>query len=58
MSWSARRQELTPSQGLRSCARSPIAQSDIADRALAAPGVLHNTYYTELNPAGAAAKRG
>ncbi len=30
----------------------------IADRAVDAPGVLHNTYYTELNPAARGRQRG
>jgi hypothetical protein len=57
MSLSVRRQELPPWLVWRDCAFFCLDRSDIADPAVDAPGVLHNTYYTELNPAGAVAKR-
>jgi hypothetical protein len=57
MSLSARRQELPPWLLSRDGAFFCLDRSDIADRAVDAPGVLHNTYYTELNPAGAVAQR-
>ena len=39
------------------CSLSGDDRSGFTDRAFAFPGVLHNTYYTELNPAGAVGKR-